>query len=82
MLFGNTIEFTHMALGLVPEIFNAIDVIVAVCKELGMLDPEMLEGPKHSAYCSPFSSRSRRIESGITIGYIPFICFFILWLDI
>jgi len=43
MLFGNTIEFTHMALGLVPEILDAIDMVVAVCKEFGMVDPEMVE---------------------------------------
>ena len=43
MLFGNTIEFTHMALGLVAEILDAIDVVVAVSKELGMVDPEMVE---------------------------------------
>jgi len=40
MLFGNTIEFTHMALGLVPEILDAIDMVVTVCKEFGMVDPE------------------------------------------
>ena len=34
MRLGNTVEFTHVALGLVPEILNAIDVIVAVCEEL------------------------------------------------
>jgi len=43
MLFGNTIEFTHMALCLVPEILDAIDMVVAVSKEFGMVDPEMVE---------------------------------------
>jgi len=43
MLFGNTIEFTHMALGLVPEILDAIDMVVTVCNEFGMVDPEMVE---------------------------------------
>ena len=36
MRLGNTVEFTHVALGLIPEILNAIDVIVAVCEELRM----------------------------------------------
>ena len=40
---GNTIEFPHVALGLVPEVLNTIDVVVTVCKELGMVDPEMVE---------------------------------------
>jgi hypothetical protein len=30
----NTIEFAHMTLGLVPEILNAVDMIVTVGKEL------------------------------------------------
>jgi hypothetical protein len=28
MRLGNTVEFTHVPLGLVPEILHAIDVIV------------------------------------------------------
>ena len=32
MRLGNTVEFTHVPLGLVPEILDAIDVIVAVCE--------------------------------------------------
>ena len=43
MRLGNTVEFTHVALGLVPEILNAIDVIVAVCEELRMVDTEVME---------------------------------------
>jgi hypothetical protein len=30
MRLGNTVEFTHVALGLVPEILDAIDMVVAV----------------------------------------------------
>ena len=43
MRLGNTVEFTHVVLGLVPEILNAVDVIVAVCEELGMVDTEVME---------------------------------------
>jgi hypothetical protein len=30
LILGNTIEFSHMPLGLVPEILDAIDLVVAV----------------------------------------------------
>ena len=43
MRLGNTVEFTHVGLGLVPQILNAIDVIVAVCEELRMVDTEVME---------------------------------------
>ena len=43
MRLGNTVEFTLVALGLIPEILNAIDVIVAVCEELRMVDTEVME---------------------------------------
>ena len=43
MRLGNTIEFTHVALGLVPKILDAIDVIVAVCEELRMVDAEVMD---------------------------------------
>ena len=43
MRLGNTVEFTHVALGLIPEILNAIDVIVAVCEELRVVDTEVME---------------------------------------
>ena len=43
MLLGNPVEFTHVTLRLVPEILNAVDVIPLVGKELGMVDPKMLE---------------------------------------
>ena len=32
-----------MPLGLVPELLNAIDMIVAVCEELRMVDTEVME---------------------------------------
>ena len=34
----NTIEPTHVTLRLVPEILNTIDVIMAICKQLTMVD--------------------------------------------
>jgi hypothetical protein len=43
MRLGNTVEFAHVPLGLVPEILSAIDVIVAVCEELRMIDTEVME---------------------------------------
>ncbi len=43
MLLWDTVEFAHVTLGLVPEVLNAIDVIVAVCEELRMVDTEVME---------------------------------------
>ena len=43
MLLWDTIEFAHMALGLVPEILDAVYVVVPVCKELGVIDPEVVK---------------------------------------
>ena len=43
MVLWNTVEFAHMALGLVPKILNPINVIFVVCKEFGMVDPKMME---------------------------------------
>ena len=43
MLSRDTIEFAHVTLGLVPKILNAIDVISSLCKELRMIDAEVLE---------------------------------------
>ncbi len=39
----NTVEFAHVALGLVPKILNPVDVILLVCKEFGMVDPKVME---------------------------------------
>jgi hypothetical protein len=39
----NTVEFAHVALGLVPQILNSVDVILLVCKEFGVVDPEVME---------------------------------------
>ena len=39
----NTVEFAHVALGLVPKILDPIDVIFLVCKEFGMVDPKVME---------------------------------------
>ena len=43
MLLWYTIEFAHMAFGLIPKVFNTIDVIALVRKELGMIDAIVLE---------------------------------------
>lgn len=34
----NVVEYTHVALGLVPEVLDAVDVISPVGKQLGMVD--------------------------------------------
>jgi hypothetical protein len=43
MLSRDTVEFSHLTLGLVPKILVAIDVISSLCKELRMIDTEVLE---------------------------------------
>ncbi len=43
MLSRDTVEFAHVTLGLVPKILDAIDVISSLCKELRMIDTEVLE---------------------------------------
>ncbi len=43
MSLRNTVEFAHVALGLVPKILNPVNVILLVCKELGMVDPKVME---------------------------------------
>ena len=41
MLLRNTIKFAHMALGLRPEAFNSVDVILLVRKQFRMIDAEV-----------------------------------------
>ena len=43
MCFRDTIEFAHVALGLIPEVLDAIDVIMTVCKELRMINAKVAE---------------------------------------
>ena len=43
MSLRNTVEFAHVALGLVPKILNPVNVILLVCKESGMVDPKVME---------------------------------------
>ena len=43
MGLGNTVEFAHMALGLVPEILDAVDVILLVGEQFRMVDPEVMK---------------------------------------
>lgn len=40
---GNAVEVTHMPLRLVPEILDPVDMVAVLCKQLGMIDPKMLE---------------------------------------
>ena len=43
MLLWYTIEFAHMAFDLISKVFNTIDVIALVRKELGMIDAIVLK---------------------------------------
>ena len=43
MLFGDTVKFAQVALGLVPEVLDAVDVVFPGGKELGVIDPQMAE---------------------------------------
>ena len=43
MFLGNTIEFTHMSLRLVPKVFDAIEVVLFVCKKFGVVNSIVLE---------------------------------------
>ena len=38
-----TVETTHMPLGLVPEVLNAVDVVFLIREELGVVDAVVLE---------------------------------------
>ena len=39
----DTVEFAHMALRLVPEILDPIDVVLLVGEQLRVVDPEVME---------------------------------------
>ena len=39
----DTIKFSHVTLRLVPEILYSVDMSLIVCKEFGMVDPEVVE---------------------------------------
>jgi hypothetical protein len=41
MFFRNTVKFVQVAFGLIPEMFDAIDAILTIGKELGVVDPHM-----------------------------------------
>ena len=41
MGFGNTVKFSQVARGLVPEVLDAVDVVFTGRKELGVIDPQM-----------------------------------------
>ena len=41
MLLRNTVKFTQVALGLVPEVLDAVDVVFTVGKEFGVIDAQM-----------------------------------------
>ena len=43
LLGWNTVIFTQHAFGLVPKIFNPVDMTTPLCKHFGMIDPVMPE---------------------------------------
>jgi len=53
MGLGNTVKFAQVALGLVPEVLEAVAVVFAGGKQLGMIDPPM-----------PQAGDSQRIVAG------------------
>ena len=53
MFFGNTIKFAQVALGLVPEVLDAVDVVFTGGKQFGVIDPQM-----------PEASHSERVVAG------------------
>jgi hypothetical protein len=59
MLSRDTVEFAHVALGLAPKILDTSDVISAFCKELRMIDTEVLSHTSASSDCNVNSSQPR-----------------------
>ena len=43
MRLRNTVEFTHMALRLVPEILDTVDMVAVFSEELGVVDADMMK---------------------------------------
>ena len=43
MVLRHAVEFPHVALRLVPEILDTVDVVLFVCKQLRVIDPHMTE---------------------------------------
>ena len=39
----DSVEFAHLALRLVPEVLDAVDMVLLVCKEFGVIDPEVMK---------------------------------------
>ena len=44
MLPGNAVETAHMSFGLVSEILDAVDVVLAIGKQFCVVDKVVLEG--------------------------------------
>ena len=43
MGLGHSVKFTQVALGLVPKVFEAVDVVFPGGEQLGMINPQMAE---------------------------------------
>jgi hypothetical protein len=49
---SKTVKFVHVALGLVPEILNPIDVIILFYKEFGVVSPKAMGNCYDQKRCS------------------------------
>ena len=71
MLLGNTVKLTQVALGLVPEVLDAVEV---GCKQLGVVEPKVADsghcrwGGNHYRRWSRARSVASRLASGRGLG--------------
>ena len=43
MNLGDTVEFAHVALRLVPKVLDPVDMVFLVSKQFRMVDPKVVE---------------------------------------
>jgi hypothetical protein len=56
----DTVEFAHMALRLVPEILDPVDMVLLVGEQLRVVDPEVMEVRHIKHVGSPANRPCRR----------------------
>jgi len=67
MMPGNAVVFSEMALGLVPEVFDAVDVDMFARDELfGVIDPMMLKAGNIQDVMDARWASVKTMESGMT----------------
>lgn len=59
MGLGHTVKFPQMALRLVPEVLNAIDMVFTIRKELGVIDSQMTKAG-YIQHCNWAANRCKR----------------------